>query len=1044
MATEIDPPDRRPGGPIVAGAVVIALTGPALYSFLQRTLAPQADLPALMTSSAFAVGLFILGVALVCHAQTGPWRTLLGNTFALAAAALGLATLADAALADAVATRTWLDPQSHAPGLVAVGLVAIGISLGTGPRSLASIRAGLVGLGAGALIVLGGAYELDQPSGQSVPWRSIPGITTLVAALGALLRHEELNLVTALRARDEVGSALRRSLLAAVVVPSVFGRLALAGNRAGYYGDATGTALLAAASMTALAVVAFVANSAMRHANAARSAADAKLAASEARFRRIFDRASVGIAQLSADGHWLQVNERLCEMLGHTADELRAKTYAEVSEVSDLALDAQKWEQLRRGEIEDFAIERRFVRKDGATVHADVRLVRDSDTPDRAGVGPTRFIAVLQDITARNALEDTLRVYERAVNATQSGVVITDARKPDQPIISVNASFERITGYTAAEVLGRNCRFLNQGARGQAGLDTLRRAIEAGESGSVMLRNFRANGEGFWNSVSVAPVHDAEGRVSHFVGAMLDSTEQVQLIAEREALLQVADVGRRAAETANEAKDRFLSVVSHELRSPMNAVISWASLLRDEPDAEKKSIGLDAIEASMRAQTRLVDDLLDTSRIRSGGLGIELAQIDLASAVETAFNHHLQTAQAKQIELALHLPIEIAICHADNQRVEQILDNLIDNALKFTPSGGRVEVELRETSGDWEIRVHDSGRGLAASALGHVFEEFWQVDPRGGRGLGLGLAIVKHLVERQGGAVSVESPGPGLGTTFRVTLPKSSDMDGGQCAIPRRSTPPPPARKTIDSLVGAVVVVVDDDYPTALALATALERVGALPRVATSVDEALMLLAESPAALVSDISMPERDGFDLIHDLRGTTDAGHELLAIAVTARAGREDRRRILGAGFDACLAKPVKAEEVVERLAVLRTRLLQDESPVRNLILFDDERLRAAGILESLRADGHELILVTDAKSALREATQRPLDAILVAEPVGDPAVARLARRLVAMTVHPTIIGLFEPGAEPVQPLSDFMLPLQDPRALRRVLRLLEDPRR
>lgn len=1038
MPTMNEASSRRPGGPTVVGAVVLALTLPAIVWLAVGAwlLAPVP--PPSVGTPVLTIGLFFLGVSLVFHGSPGSWRALAGNTLALVSATLGLATLGQAALADAGATHAWLDSRTEAPGLVALGLVAIGISLGTGPRSRASIRSGLVGLGAGVLIVLGGAYELDRLPGSAGSWSSIPGVTTLLAALGALLRHQELGLVAALRARDEVGAALRRSLIAAVVVPSVFGRLALEGNRAGLYGDATGTALLAAASMTALAIVAFVSSRGVRRANAARVAADTALEASEARYRRIFDRASVGIAQLSEDGRWLQVNERLCEMFGRTRAELQTKTYADLGEVDDLALDAQSWARLRRGEIEEFAVERRFVRKDGAMVDADVRVVRENDASDGDGLDPARYVAVLQDVTARNAFENSLRVYERAISATQSGVVIADARKPDHPIISVNASFERITGYAAAEVLGQNCRFLNQGARGQAGLATLRRAIEAGESCSVLLRNFRANGEGFWNSVSVAPVHDTEGRITHFVGAMLDSTEQVQLLAERESLLQIADEGRRAAETANEAKDRFLSVVSHELRSPMNAVISWASLLRDETDPSKRSEGLDAIEASMRAQTRLVDDLLDTSRIRSGGLGIEIARVDLASAVGAVFARHLAAAEARRVELALRLPIEPAACRADHQRVDQILDNLLENAIKFTSAGGRVELELSESEGMWEIRVSDTGRGLSAEARDHLFEEFWQADARGGRGLGLGLAIVKHLVERQDGTVEVESPGPGLGTTFRVTLPILREPERESNASPRS---PRAIQGEIDPIAGAVVVVVDDYRPTALAFAAAFERAGATARVAGSVDEALVLLADSPAALVSDIGMPDRDGLDLIQTLRGSALPGREIPAIAVTAHAGIEDRQRIQRAGFDACLAKPVKPQEVVERLASLRMRLMQPAPVVRRLIVYEDERTRAAGLCDGLRAAGHDVIAVSEAKMALNEAIESGCDAILVAEPIRDPAVERLAKRASALRQRPAYVGLYEAGAEPARSISDFLVPLREPKALQRVLCLLED---
>ena len=1032
MARPFELPSRLPAGPTVVGSVILALTAPAVLSCLQIALHPSSSLAATTMRPVLALGLSGLGVSLLCHAHAGRWRTPFGNIVALLAAALGLATLAEGMFIHAESSYAWLDPQSHAPGLVALGLVAVGTSLGIDPRSRASIRAGVVGLAAGWLIVLGSAYERNQIYTAFGPDASAPVIITLLAALGALLRHEELGVVAALRAPDEAGTALRRSLLVAVVVPSVFGQLALVGSRAGLYGDATGAALLAAVSMTALVVIAFVTNRVAQRAQSARFLADAALAASEVRHRRIFDRASVGIAEISSLGRWLKVNERLCEMLGYSATELQSKTYPEVSHPDDFSRDGQEWELLRRGDIEEYAIERRFIRKQGDIVHTDVRLVRVNDTES----GGMRFVAVVQDITARITSESNLRLYQRAVGATQNGVLITDARKPKHPIISVNAAFERITGYRAAEVLGRNCRFLNEGARGQAGLDELRRAIQAGESCSVLLRNFRANGVGFWNSLSIAPVHDAEGCLTHFVGAMRDATEEVQLIAEREALLKIADERRREAEVANASKDRFLSVVSHELRSPMNAIISWASLLRDEQDPAKQARGFDAIEASIRAQTRLLDDLLDTSRIRSGELGIELARIDLAMAVQAAFDRHLQDAGQKQIALRLELPKCPAPCHADSQRVDQILDNLIGNALKFTPAGGTVHVELRDDVANWEIVVRDTGKGLPESALPLVFEEFWQVEPRGGRGLGLGLAIVKYLVERQGGSVSVDSAGPGLGANFRVALPKLQASDQ---AIPA-SRPVSAPKPAIDTLAGSLVVVVDDDRSTAEAFASAFEYVGVVVRIATSVADALTFISESPVAVISDIRMPERDGFDLIRSVRGSTGASRGLLAIAVTTLSDREDRRRIQRAGFDAYLAKPVKAQQVVERVAELRARLEREKPPMRRLLVLSDERIRAVGTLDALRGDGHEVIEVADA-TALQAAMQRRADVILVVEPVCEPAVSRFVERMTAFRDRPVFVGLIELGVEPARSVSDFLVPIQDLGALRRLLRLLEE---
>ena len=241
MARPFELPSRPPAGPTVVGTVILVLTAPAVLSSLQVALQPSSSLAETTLRPILALGLSGLGVSLLCHAHAGRWRTPVGNIIALLVATLGLATLAEGMFVHSGSTyASWIDPQSHAPGLVALGLVAVGTSLGIDPRSGASIRAGVVGLAAGWLIVLGSAYERNQIYTAFGPGASAPVIATLLAALGALLRHEELGVVGALRAPDEAGTALRRSLLVAVVVPSVFGQLALVGSRAGLYGYATG------------------------------------------------------------------------------------------------------------------------------------------------------------------------------------------------------------------------------------------------------------------------------------------------------------------------------------------------------------------------------------------------------------------------------------------------------------------------------------------------------------------------------------------------------------------------------------------------------------------------------------------------------------------------------------------------------------------------------------------------------------------------------------------------------------------------------------
>jgi PAS domain S-box-containing protein len=912
-----------------------------------------------------------------------------------------------------------------------LGLALLGAAIFLAPRSAGLARGlALLAASAGAIAALG--YLYGVPSLDDVPVARVTFAKALVqigAACGILFLRPERGVPAALLDRSVAGRELRRLLPAVVVLPIALGALALAGERAGWYDGNFMTALFAGALALSLFGVAFVSYGSLRRSEDERRFARAELAASEARYRRTFEQARIGIAHLAPDGRWLRVNERLCEILGYERDELLEKTYAEVSHLQDLEIDVKQWELLRRGEISDYGVERRFETKSGELVHADVRLAREENA-----AGELRhLIVVLQDVTGRKLSEGTLRVYERALAATQNGVVITDARQEDHPIAYVNPAFLKITGYTQAEVIGKNCRLLNQKAREQTALHEVRRAIAAGEACTVLLRNHRKDGEAFWNQLSIAPVEDATGKLTHFVGVMIDVTERVHALAEREELLASAESARQLAESANHAKDRFLSVVSHELRSPLNSILAWTSLLRDEPANAGVARAVEAIEASVHSQTRLVNDLLDASRIRAGTLEIEPARIDLDAVVRGALDHLAPLAREREITLELSSSGP-AFALADAERIEQVIRNLVDNALKFTPKGGRVSVELSEAETSWRLEVRDDGRGIAKNELALVFDEFWQSDRKGasgGKGLGLGLLIVKHLVERHGGVVQVESDGEDRGTTVRVELPKP-----GAAVTETVKTGTPP------DLSGVEVVVVDDDVSTVDAIGAALAKVGAVPRLATSVPEALRFLEKSrPDVLVSDIGLPDRDGFDLIKSVRGLESESRSILAIAVTGLAGPDERRRIRRGGFDAYLAKPVAPDVVIDRIARLRALEAAASPPARRVLVLDPDAEATRELVQQLRKSGHEVREARDAAEAVREASQFEPQ-LVVAEAGAAPDAAGLLERLAAKGVRADLVGLVDDESEADQ--SGFDLTLRkpiEPEALNRVLRFVEE---
>ncbi len=376
---------------------------------------------------------------------------------------------------------------------------------------------------------------------------------------------------------------------------------------------------------------------------------------------------------------------------------------------------------------------------------------------------------------------------------------------------------------------------------------------------------------------------------------------------------------RGEAERANRLKDEFLSTLGHELRAPLNAILGWARLLESGRLAsEEVRRGGETIARNVRALAQLVDDLLDLSGMVSGKIRLDAEETDLAEIIEAQLETMQGTAEAKGITLIKTLPQTECLVFGDPHRLQQVVWNLLSNAVKFTPRGGVVSAELACVAENWEIRIRDTGIGLAPERLPLVFEPFKQSDPASRReypGLGLGLAIAKQIVELHGGRVWAESPGEGRGTTFHVCLPR---------VAPRETAAPARSAKTSASLdlQGLRVLVVDDEPDTLELSRRVLGAYRALVVTATSVDTALATLNRFQAdVLVSDLSMPGRDGYELIRTVRRNM-GPEQLPAAALTAFARPEDAVRAQDAGFQMHLAKPVEPEELVRVIAHLAGR--------------------------------------------------------------------------------------------------------------------------
>jgi signal transduction histidine kinase len=425
-----------------------------------------------------------------------------------------------------------------------------------------------------------------------------------------------------------------------------------------------------------------------------------------------------------------------------------------------------------------------------------------------------------------------------------------------------------------------------------------------------------------WTTGSAAIVSAALVALYFLTRRTLLELEAARQVANR--LLAAERAAHSEAAQANRLKDEFLALVSHELRTPLNAMLGWTSLLKEGAEDEKElREGLETIDRNARAQARLVDDLLDVSRIIAGKVRLEITEVNLRAVTASVIDALRPAAEARGVKVQLHATSEPADVLGDADRLQQVVWNLLSNAIKFTPRGGRVSLALEHFDSRVVLAVADTGPGIAAEFLPHIFKRFSQGDPsttRGHGGLGLGLAITRHLVELHGGRISAESAGEGQGATFRVEIPvvavkelKKQLADRLGRAEELRTEAPGGADIRLD---GRRVLAVDDQPDTLAVVNRVLTRAGAEVRTAGSATEGLSILgAWRPDLLISDVGMPGQDGYSFIRAVRAG--GGKRLPALALTAFAREADRKTAIDAGFDEHLAKPVDAGALLHKVA-------------------------------------------------------------------------------------------------------------------------------
>ncbi|WP_052519300.1 hybrid sensor histidine kinase/response regulator [Archangium violaceum] len=484
----------------------------------------------------------------------------------------------------------------------------------------------------------------------------------------------------------------------------------------------------------------------------------------------------------------------------------------------------------------------------------------------------------------------------------------------------VNTSAERILGRSRHLLLGRRLWAELPGLEETELHRACHRALA--ESTPVTVEEYFAS-LGVWLEARVFPSEEGVLVLLRDVTADITARQRA-----RQTFEQVRQE-RDRAEEANRAKDDFLATVSHELRTPLTAILGWTSILRTNTlPPEKQTRALETVERSARAQAQIVDDLLDISRIVAGRMRLEMQPVKLAPVVEAALEAVRPVAAARNIQLEPQLEPGVGPVQGDAQRLQQVAWNLLTNAIKFTPDGGKVSARLRCVEEHVELQVTDSGKGIEPAFLPHVFERFRQADGGSARrygGLGLGLAIVRHLVELHGGTVQAHSEGEGHGSTFTLRLPLIAAR-GAEGASPGIASmlPDPSLAAYLPDLSGVRVLVVDDEQGIRELLRALLEERGAVVSSASSAAEALEQLQRAPPdLLVSDIGMPDADGYTLIRQVRALPPArGGQVPAAALTAYTRLEDRTRALSAGFHVYVPKPVDPIELVMALANLINR--------------------------------------------------------------------------------------------------------------------------
>ncbi len=554
-------------------------------------------------------------------------------------------------------------------------------------------------------------------------------------------------------------------------------------------------------------------------------------------------------------------------------------------------------------------------------------------------------VGIIRDITQQKLAADAAHTEHQRLNFhVENSPLAVIEWDSDFRVSRWSEAAERLFGWGPEEVLGKHVsdwKFVFTEDIDSV-LEVTHRQREGVERQGVLFnRNYTKQGEvlhcEWYNSV----LNDERGHLVSVLSLVLNVTTRKIAEEERAALFVRERVARKHAEDADRLKDEFLATLSHELRTPLTAVLGWASLMRsgDVPQTEFAN-ALEIIERNARAQARLIDDLLDVSRIITGNLKLELRPVDMVATVEAVGEAVRPAAQAKGVRLQIVLENKTHFINGDPNRLRQVVWNLVLNAIKFTARGGSVSVSIGSDENNARLVVTDTGEGITSEFLPYVFDRFRQAEGSIARrhgGLGLGLAVARHLVELHGGTISAESDGPGHGATFVVELPvapagQPETATSDAWRVRWQEIGQGKGRTTRNQLSGLKVLVVEDDADSRALVSMMLKRHGAEVVAVATVDEAMSTIAIEPAdVLISDIGMPDQDGFELIRRIRRLpAERGGNTPAVALTGYATAKDRERAIAEGFQTHLAKPIEPAELVNAIVELKGRAMVPLEPI------------------------------------------------------------------------------------------------------------------